>query len=120
MSMRSPFSTPWVPFLGNRELPDTPITLDLIVDQVRPTSRRPEDVAWTNKGCESELQGASSSARPALEETIVALWRMRGTLEDGRGDELYLDHLEAWLVRRLDRDRGVGGRLIGDLVRIVT
>jgi hypothetical protein len=48
------------------------------------------------------------------------LWRMRGTLEDGRGDELYLDHLEAWLVRRLDRDRGVGGRLIGDLVRIVT
>src|SRR5580700_9284827 len=82
----STFYIPWVPVLAGVRLEDSQITLDLIADQQRPSSRRPQDVAWARKGIEGELEGAPKHARSALEETIVELWRMRETLEEGRGD----------------------------------
>ena len=100
----SVYTTPWVPALDGKDLAESSFTIDLVVEQQRPSSRRPEDAAWTKKGCEADLEGAPSAARTALDETVVELWRIRETLEDGRGDSLFLDHLEALLVRRINRD----------------
>jgi hypothetical protein len=103
------FTTPWVPSLRGVELPICDFTIAMIEQGDRPSSRKETDAAWTMRGCEASIQAGNPLANYALYESVVELWRLREALTDGRADEVYQDHLEAWLVRRDSGSVGVGG-----------
>lgn len=94
------FSTGWKPSLDGKEL--SPFAAyDALVDEgERPFSR--SDPEWAAKTVQPQLGGVPSAA-PALQESILALWRLK-QLEGDLGDaakqfvDAWQQHALAWLV----------------------
>ena len=63
-----------------------------------PDSKKSAERAWAGVGAEEDL-GRTPSARDAILESLVAIWRLREKEEEGGDDPSWQDHLEAWLVR---------------------
>jgi hypothetical protein len=92
----SSFSTPWTPSLrGNHLVPCT-----LLAALGRPDPSSADDSRWTRKALLPELAKVPVEAREAVLESVIAIWRLKKTEEEGPDDPVWEDHLEAWLVRR--------------------
>jgi hypothetical protein len=94
------YDTPWVPKLNGKPLPSCAV-LDILAEQE--TFPDPADTwekPWTPEGVASALTNYPK-ARAAVEESLLGIWRCKYSEEDGSEDKLWMDHLEAWMVRRI-------------------
>ena len=93
------FNVGWVPQLNGNALAPCQLIAASIEDGETPQHRNPSEANWSTKGIKSELLAAPDMARGALQETVIAIWRLQKEQEQGDEDEVWKDHLEAWLVR---------------------
>ena len=101
--MSNLFATPWVPQLRGNALRPCPPIEALVEDEVKPDSRKEGERPWSLPGFR-EIVNSVPVARAALQECMLAIWRLRATEEeaskpDGEFAELWQDHFEAWTVR---------------------
>ena len=101
------FSTPWSPTLHGVPLGPCALIEGLIKNRDTPSSRRPDEASWTPGAIESELT-AAGEGRGAIEESVLALWRLKLEEGQGRSDGDWKSHLLAWLVRDLGADLTLG------------
>ena len=94
------FATGWQPQLRGNLLRPCPLLQPLVENDERPSVRNESDRAWLPGSYSSLLAGAPYAA-DGITESVRAVWRLRCTEEGSEKDDLWADHLEAWLVREL-------------------
>jgi hypothetical protein len=92
------FATGWQPQIKGNLLRPCALLTELIENEEGPRSRDPSDADWKLSSYSSLLEEVQYAKR-AIVESVVAVWRLRQTEEEGPADALWGDHLEAWLVR---------------------
>ncbi len=98
MSQAPLFGKNWEPQLRGNRLRPCALLKAFIDDDERPSSRNKLDAEWALSSYGSRLEEVPY-AKEAIVESVVAVWRLHSTEEDGPSDPLWGDHLEAWLVR---------------------
>jgi hypothetical protein len=98
MSQPALFAKNWRPRLRGNNLSSCILLQPFIENDERPSSRDKSDAAWVLSSY-SSLLGEVSYAKEAIVESVVAVWRLHRTEEEGPKDTVWVDHLEAWLVR---------------------
>ena len=104
-------STDWKPSLNGKELDPIEAYDALVNEGYRPFLRT--DPKWAAKAIEPQLTGVPNAA-PAIQESILALWRLKqleGDLEgaDGEFESGWQCHVSAWLVSQWSFI-GIGGK----------
>ena len=66
-----------------------------------PSPREMAEADWSLPGVREELERAPEVSE-ALQECVVAIWRLKMAWEDGARDEEWQNHLIAWMVRLRD------------------
>ena len=96
------FAINWIPQLRENALPPCHLIASYIEDNETPQFRHEAEKSWSAKGIKAEVEKAPEYARSAIQESVVAIWRLQKEQENGADDKVWMDHLEAWLVRELD------------------
>jgi len=104
-SIAMAFSTGWKPSVGGEELAPFAAYADLVDDDARPYSQRDPD--WATRNIRAQL-GAVPIAVPAIQESVVGLWRLKQLeekLEDASEQFVsdWQQYVSAWLVSRITR-----------------
>ena len=92
------FSTPWALTLYGNNLLPCAIVADLVANDERPSFRRPDEKPWSVAAISAEM-GSAGPAKAAILESVLAIWRLKMTQEEGAEDREWQNHLTAWLVR---------------------
>ena len=90
---------PWAPTLRGNQILACPVVADLIADQATPKRYMPNDARWAMSNLQTEMEGVTADGKAALEEGVVALWRLKVVEELGGNCKAWQDQVEAWLVR---------------------
>ena len=93
------FATPWRPSLFGNLLAKCTLVQDLEEYDVVPNSRRETEAKWSISSIKREFEGAKEEAKVALQESVIAIWRLREMQADGIRDQVWKDHMVAWMVR---------------------
>ena len=93
-------SSPWVPTLSGKVLPALSRIEELVENEQKPSPDKDED--WSKSNIKKILAGNPDAIEP-MWECVVGLWRLRRTKpseDDEEDDDLWRQHVSAWLVRR--------------------
>ena len=90
--------TPWQPTVNGNVLARCLATENLEECKVVPNPRDTAEADWAFPGIREEVERAPES-REALQECVVAIWRLKIAYEDGAMDEDWQNHVIAWMVR---------------------
>ena len=80
------FSTPWAPTLYGNNLLPCAIVADLVANDERPSFRRPDEKPWSVAAISAEM-GSAGPAKATILESVLAIWRLKMTQEEGAEDQ---------------------------------
>ena len=92
-------STPWVPTLDGNQLAPFAKYEELVQDEEMPSAKKSPE--WSIKAHKQILEKVPE-VKEALWETVLGVYRLQMLEEEA--DELWINYLQAWLVRRDLRD----------------
>ena len=102
------YSTPWKPSLRGNRLNPCALTRELEENDERPSFRRLEELVWAPGLFGLQIDN-TGMAKEAIQESVLAIWRLQVVQEEGADDRDWQNHLVAWLVRHTRlRQREVG------------
>jgi len=87
----------WIPTFDNEEVPECELVAALEDSNRTPSFSDANERPWSSTSWAGVL-AAYGSSRPALEECLVALWRLHLTEFEGKSDPTWQLQVAAWLV----------------------
>ena len=101
--------SPWVPAFNGKLIPPLKRLVPILANDESPTSKH--SPLWT-RSLVRKRAGSDPEAEEPLWETVLALWRLSQVeccdTDDGE-DDLWTQHVRAWLVRRARVSGGNAG-----------
>jgi hypothetical protein len=93
------YSTPWVPTLNGKTLPSLKRLETILREQAVPRSKT--DPSWVKTNLDDVIR-KTPKAENAIWDCVMGVWRLKELApdkEDDGEDELWSQHVSAWLVR---------------------
>ena len=92
------FSTPWAPTLYGNNLLPCAIVADLVASNEQPLFQRPDERPLLVAVISAKV-GSAVPAKAAILKSVLVIWQLKMTQEEGAEDREWQNHLTAWLVR---------------------